>query len=213
MDSDQTVFQRPACSRFVGLLLYSIVLPILACVRLCFIGAIGFAFVEQAGYPEMVVISVGAVISLFALAWLVRFAIVDYRRRAGVAVTIGSDSLSIVGSKETVRLAFADVENVRLVPCGADARCILDLSDGSEQALPVEVAPFSIARMALEAKMIRVLADRVEEAVAKGASIRLHERALGGWLRVSAGVLEIFAGMLAMLTLYGIPAGLMKMQR
>jgi hypothetical protein len=107
MSDNPATFRLPAGNRFVGLLVYSVVLPFLAFVILSFIGAIGFALVEHGQFPETAVILTAGAISLLVLTWLVRFAIFDYRRRAGVAVTIGSDSLSIIGPRKSARIPDA----------------------------------------------------------------------------------------------------------
>ena len=105
MGRDPVTFRLPPASRFVGLLEYTVVFPVLAFVIFAFMGAVSFALVQDAQLPETAVFGAAAALYLLFLVWLFRFAVDDYRRRAGVEVTIHSDCLTIDRLRENVRVA------------------------------------------------------------------------------------------------------------
>jgi hypothetical protein len=192
---------------------YFVVFPILALVGLIAIFGIGCLLVGAGLCSPTVALIVGAEIYLLFGVWLFRFAVDDYRRRSGVAVTIDEEWLTIDRPRRNVRVAYQDVETIRLVPCRHDARCLLLLSDGTACALPVEIALFSAVRGAMEATLVDVLATRLDEMLARGGTVRVHDSSFRAWARVVSGALGASAGVLMIMTLWGMPSGLIRLRR
>jgi hypothetical protein len=158
--------------------------------------------------PHGVAVAVCIVIDVVTFVVLVRFAIRDYRRRAGNAVTVHDDRVEIQHLGERVSVPFSEVRTVRLLPRRHDALCLLCSFDGGTRRLPAEIAPFSVARTALEATLLPWLAQRFGEELAGGSPVRVRESSLRARVRIVGGVLVIVPSIAAILTLRGIPAGL-----
>jgi hypothetical protein len=204
----ETTFRRTPGNRIVGLLVYALVLPILAIVLCPLVSITTMLIMHLAHAPQPITHGACVGLCLLTLVGLVSFAVYDYRRRAGIVVTVADDGLKVKHLGKDFCIPFDQVDGVRLVPYRRDAQCILEMTDGREYQLPVEVVPFSVVQDALEATVVSRLVDCFDRQLAQGGSIRVHDHALRAWLNVIQGILAIFSGTLLLLTLRGIPVGI-----
>ena len=92
-------------------------------------------------------------------------------------MTIGKDG------RERV-LRYEDVTSIRLEPTENDFACVLLRRSGRAWRLPPEVAPFDIARDALEITLIRELVRRLDDRINGGEAVAPRTPGPGssGWL-------------------------------
>jgi hypothetical protein len=200
-------FYLAAGNRVAGLIEYILILPIVAAI-LCPVGGIVIMMIlEHAAVPKAAAISISVAGSVLILVILIRFAIRDYRRRAGSEVEVTSDCISVTHLGRGVCVPLDDVSGARLVPYRRDAQFVLCLSDGRQCRLPVEIAPFSVARAALETALVDRLGHKMGEEIARGKSIRVSEGRLRPWVRMVSGVLSVLSGALITTTIRLMPLG------
>jgi hypothetical protein len=207
-------YERPGSSKLVGCLVYLVVAPFVALFLALFpavsmilgLEALGVSMAREIGNTAFVVLL--PLMGIGVAIWGYR----DYRRRAALEVIIDRDRVTIGrGGAEQV-LRFEDVVSIRLDPTENDFACVLGRRSGRAWRLPPEVAPFAMARDALEITLIRDLLRRLDDRIAGGEAVALEISSARLLFVACQGVAALLVGVSMLPRPWLIPKGILLLR-
>ncbi len=208
MSTYPAVFRRPAGSKLAGLVWYLILVPLAIAALSVALWLAFWGLLMAAGIGQDAGIIVLFVVVSIVSVGVVALAVEDYQRRVDITVTVYPDLLTIHQARKAFAVRFDQVEQVRIVPWGLDAVCVLELPNGRTIRLPPEAAPFSKVRPVLEPALVARLADGLESRLAAGEAVTIQESGFDARMRMLHAAAVMVAGALLVLTLQGAEAGI-----
>jgi hypothetical protein len=196
MTSIPVVYEREGSSKLVGCLVYLVVAPFVALFLALFASVPLLLGLEALGVPKAREIGNTTFVVLlpFTMAGVAAWGYRDFRRRAALEVMIDRDRVSIGIEGRQRILRFEDVTFIRLDPTEGDFACVLGNRSGRAWRLPPEIAPFAMARDALEITLIRDLVRRLDDRIAGGEAVVLRISSARLLFMASCGVATLLVG-------------------
>lgn len=202
------VFRRPVGSKLGRLVITTLWALLAILVLTAALFGLFWGLLWAAGLGGDAEILVLSVVLPIVSVGVIALAIHDYQHRAEIVVTVYPDCVTIQQAGKAYAVRFEAVRDVRLEPWGLDAACVLVLSSGQSVRLPPEAAPFSQVQAVLESVLVTRLADELADRLANGETILVSENRLRAWTRIAYAAGIMLLGILWMLTLQGVKAGI-----
>lgn len=193
----RAAFRRDVFSRVVGCVVYVVATPFIVLFVAIWIVLPAVYGLESLGVKKDTATGIAALIAFPVVTFfVVRWAIRDYWRRAGLTVEIGYDRVVVTVDDRSRVLTFTEVKAIRIVPASSGMVCVLEPHEGPSLRLPPEAAPFSSIRGALQPTLVAHLARQIGEHLAEGQVIAVRDPSAGALVYLR-GVGEVaLAGLL-----------------